>query len=187
MKNKRCPKCHKIKLLSDFYKNKSTKCGATSICIDCIKLYRKTNKERTLKNARKFRLLHREERNKSNNDYRKERKEKAKENPKLAKLYKAHALLSGSRKNAKIHNVEHTLVLNDLINIPKLCPVLGIPLNLTADKCSCNSPSVDRIDPKKGYTKDNICIISHKANFLKSDATLKEINMIITYIKSFLK
>jgi len=36
------------------------------------------------------------------------------------------------------------------------------------------SPSVDRIDPKLGYTRDNIQIISHRANKMKNDASNDE-------------
>ena len=42
-----------------------------------------------------------------------------------------------------------------------------------------NSPSVDRIDPKKGYTPDNIRVISWRANSLKSDASLKELQVLV--------
>jgi hypothetical protein len=40
---------------------------------------------------------------------------------------------------------------------------------------SGNSPSVDRIDSTMGYTKDNLQIISKRANQFKSDATIDEL------------
>ncbi len=46
-----------------------------------------------------------------------------------------------------------------------------------------NSPSIDRFDSNKGYTKDNIRIVSAKANALKSDGTLEEFLQIIKYIQ----
>jgi hypothetical protein len=38
-----------------------------------------------------------------------------------------------------------------------------------------NAPSIDRIDNNKGYTKDNIMVISRRANILKKDATFDEL------------
>lgn len=37
-----------------------------------------------------------------------------------------------------------------------------------------NSASIDRLDPKKGYTPENVWIVSYRANRIKSDATLEE-------------
>lgn len=80
------------------------------------------------------------------------------------------------RQNAKRKGVPFDLELND-INYPECCPILGIPLvRNTGDKSAKeNSPSVDRIDPSKGYTKDNIQIISAKANVMKNNATKEEL------------
>jgi len=46
------------------------------------------------------------------------------------------------------------------------------------------APSLDRIDSRKGYTKDNIQVISNKANILKNDATLSELKMFAKWIQS---
>lgn len=59
--------------------------------------------------------------------------------------------------------------------VPKICPVLGIPLEVNAGgKYSANSPSVDRIDNTKPYQKGNIAIISYKANMIKNIGTAYE-------------
>jgi hypothetical protein len=41
-----------------------------------------------------------------------------------------------------------------------------------------NSPSLDRIDPTKGYVKGNVWIISSKANTFKSYATHEELKIL---------
>jgi hypothetical protein len=37
------------------------------------------------------------------------------------------------------------------------------------------SPSLDRIDPSRGYIPGNVQVISNRANLLKRDGTLREI------------
>ena len=68
----------------------------------------------------------------------------------------------------------------DDITIPILCPLLKIPIMLHSTReRHHNAPSIDRIYSTKGYTKDNIWIISHRANQLKSDATLSEMKLMV--------
>jgi hypothetical protein len=73
------------------------------------------------------------------------------------------------------------LTVDDIV-IPEVCPVLGIPLVSGGGGFSPDSPSVDKIDPKKGYVKGNICVISWRANKLKSDATLEELVAVVNYM-----
>ena len=44
-----------------------------------------------------------------------------------------------------------------------------------------NSPSLDRIDPTKGYVKGNVMMMSALANRMKQDATLKQLNQFSRY------
>lgn len=68
------------------------------------------------------------------------------------------------------------------IVIPAHCPVYGIPLFWT-DKITDNTPSVDRFNPMKGYTKDNICVISYAANRHKNNATIEQLERLVTWMK----
>jgi hypothetical protein len=65
------------------------------------------------------------------------------------------------------------------IVIPAVCPVLGIPIVL-GEQRSENSPSLDRITPKLGYVPGNVRVISDKANRLKGDRTLGELQQTAT-------
>lgn len=64
------------------------------------------------------------------------------------------------------------------ITIPAKCPVLGIPLFFTEGKRTRNTPTLDRIDNSKGYTRGNVVVVSWRANDLKKDATLQELQRI---------
>jgi hypothetical protein len=91
------------------------------------------------------------------------------------------AMLYRAKKRADDRGLEFTLVPEDII-IPDTCPVLGIEIKRVWGKKE-TSPSLDRIDPTKGYTKENTVVISNRANRLKSDATLEEIMKIMKYMK----
>jgi hypothetical protein len=84
-------------------------------------------------------------------------------------------LLNYARRNAKRRGEECTLRLSDIV-IPERCPVLGFKMEHTGHQDT--SPSVDRIDSSKGYTPDNVWIISQRANRIKNNATLEEIKLL---------
>ena len=90
------------------------------------------------------------------------------------------------RRNAKEKGLDFDLTLEDIV-IPDKCPVLGIKFN-TSDisgfsPMNKDLPSVDRLDNNKGYTKDNIRIISLWANGIKKDATFEEIECLYNWMK----
>ena len=87
------------------------------------------------------------------------------------------AMLNNSKQRAKRSGLEHSLLLEDIV-IPDYCPVLGIKLETGDRKEHFNAPSIDRIDNTKGYHKDNIMIMSVKANMLKKDGTLDDLIML---------
>lgn len=91
-----------------------------------------------------------------------------------------------SRNRAKEIGVEFTLQPSDIV-IPETCPVLGTKLEVGGGKGGSwknfASPSIDRFDNTKGYTPDNIRIISWRANMLKRDATLAEIEAVASYMR----
>lgn len=63
----------------------------------------------------------------------------------------------------------------------KFCPVFGVEFkwdNKGKRNYNNNSPTVDRIDNSKGYLMANIRIISRRANSLKTDATIEELELI---------
>lgn len=89
-----------------------------------------------------------------------------------------------AKSRSKKNHLEFTICPDD-IHIPYLCPVLNIPLYLSNGYSRENSPSIDRIDNSKGYTKDNIQIISFKANRMKSDFTITELKQLVYFLEKF--
>ena len=94
------------------------------------------------------------------------------------------AIWSRAKYRAKRKGWEFTLQQNDIV-IPETCPLLGIPLICHRGQGGQqgNSPSIDRKDSKKGYTPDNIWIISNRANTLKNDASLQELELLVENLK----
>lgn len=91
-------------------------------------------------------------------------------------------MLVAARERALELNLEFDLREEDIV-IPDICPVLGIPLVIGRGRATDASPSIDRMDPTKGYTRGNICVISWKANRLKSNATLDDMEKVLTYMR----
>lgn len=92
-------------------------------------------------------------------------------------------LLKGIQHRAKKRGLDFNLTLSD-IKIPEYCPVLGIKITNDYSGAHNSAPSVDRIDNSRGYTTDNIRIISLKANRLKSDATISDVRALLAYMEN---
>ena len=97
----------------------------------------------------------------------------------------ANQLVWAARYRARKFGLSCDLEAGDL-TIPEFCPVLGIRLAKAipgSNKWSPTSPSVDRVNPKLGYTKGNVRVISWRANNLKSDGTAQEFELIAAYLR----
>lgn len=71
----------------------------------------------------------------------------------------------------------------DDIQIPAVCPALGIPLVLGMTPRVSGSPSIDRVIPALGYVRGNVQIISWRANHLKNNCTdSNELRLIADYM-----
>lgn len=101
-------------------------------------------------------------------------------------------LLNSARQRASIKGLEFSITVDD-IKIPKFCPVLGIELRaseragtLPINKLQA-SPTIERIDNRLGYTPQNICVISHRANRLKCNGTLQELKAIVEFTERMMR
>lgn len=85
-------------------------------------------------------------------------------------------MLRRAKTRAKERGLDFNLELSD-VNIPDVCPILGIPLQVHKGRSGgySDSPALDRVDNSKGYIKGNVMVISHLANMMKSSATNEQL------------
>lgn len=96
------------------------------------------------------------------------------------KKNKRYVMWCSAKKRAKLKGLDFDIELEDIPEIPKYCPVLGIEIKSNTTNAPLDSsPSLDRIDSSKGYIKGNVRIISNRANRIKADATIEELRKVL--------
>ena len=137
-----------VKPLSEFHKHSSSPNGLRAGCKQCHAL-----------RARQYQKI----------------------NPVIAQTNK---MVSKARERAKNKNLAFDIDLEYVRSlVVSHCPVFGVPLEWSTYRGGGpgaieNSPSLDRIDPAKGYVRGNVWIISNKANTFKSYATHEELKIL---------
>lgn len=91
--------------------------------------------------------------------------------------------LKNKRTTALAKGIPFALTISDIYPLPARCPVLDIPINFNAVGAEDAALSIDRIDPSRGYTPDNIVLVSQRANRIKNDATVEELERIAQFYK----
>ena len=157
---KSCSRCKEIKPIPAFNKNRRRPDGVQSMCRTCTQAgYKRWEKEE----ARRY--------NKDTwDDY-----------PVETHLY------NSAKSRAKRKGHEFNITIQDIIDITpksKCCPVLGIPLTPGKGRAVDSSPTLDRIDNERGYVRGNICMMSYRANRLKSDSNPDELERIAHWVRS---
>lgn len=122
------------------------------------------------------------------NDYRNRPEvHRAKGRDRMARNRKADPVrfaLTAARCRAKKAGIPFTITAAD-ITIPEFCPVFGVLLTRgNSDECN---PEIDRIVNDLGYVPGNVLVISRRANRLKSDATLAEMQTLAYFYENLSK
>lgn len=150
-----CIACKEAKLFTDFYPDKYSKNGYRSKCKKCPYAYSHTPEYMENKRIR----------------LRKSRKEDP-----------CRFIYYAAKNRALNEGLPFNIEIDDIV-IPEKCPVLGITLKTGDGIPQDCSPSLDKIDPALGYTKLNIWIISFRANAIKRDASLEELELLVAALK----
>lgn len=94
-------------------------------------------------------------------------------------------MVRSARRRALLKGIPFDIDYTD-IHIPEYCPLLGIKLNkhIGEGVGFDDSPSLDKIVPELGYVKGNVWIISDRANRIKSDASLEELQLLVRNLEN---
>jgi len=96
-------------------------------------------------------------------------------------------LWSDAKVRAARRGLDFTITLEDIAaRWRSHCPLLRVQMSMS-DGDRDTSPSLDRIDSSRGYTPDNIWVISTRANRIKNNATLEEFETIARNWKRLLE
>ena len=164
--SKVCGHCKVDKPLTDYTKNNAAGDGLQSKCRHCDVAYQA---KRRVENPQKRRDYEKQYLNNKRQDF----------------DFRLNMLLNASKQRARNKNREHTITVEDIKTIyptDGCCPIFGMKLEFNTAGFRENSPSIDRIDSTKGYTPDNIQIISWKANRIKGYASIQELEMLLAYL-----
>lgn len=167
LKTKVCKLCSKSLPLSYFTVNNKAKDKLQRACKEC-------DNER----QRVRRVAKKEDIQKYSKEYRSKKKDDH--------GWRLQQLLNSAKARAVKKDREFNLTLQDLNELyPKdnKCPVFGFELTWNQEGFRETSPSIDRIDSTKGYTKDNVQIISWKANRIKGYASVEDLEILLSYLK----
>ncbi len=159
---KTCTSCKTIKPLSEYHKHSKGKFGRASRCKGCISAINKIpiNRKAMAAVSRKWRQ----------------------NNPTRCWVSTA---LSHAKQRAKERSIAYSLTHSYVLSIlPTHCPVFGTAFIFRGNVVLNDlSPSIDRIDPKKGYVEGNVAIISIKANRIKSAYSSADLLKVARWLK----
>jgi hypothetical protein len=171
---RRCPKCRTQKPRDGFSRDHTTRDGLNSWCRQCCAVTRKARFDR---DPEAFRAGQRAYWGRP-------------ESGRGAKLRAWHAanpvsaLLERAKRRAVRKCVQFTISAKDILPLPVVCPILGIPLRKGTWTRDPNAYSLDRIKPALGYVPGNVAVISNRANTIKNDATPEELHALSLWIKT---
>lgn len=170
-------KCMNVYNAREFgMKNREEKPNRYKVCNSC---------EQSL-NLSKFSLIEKWNINSDTKNTCKKCSIKIRQTEKLNRDWKVDAtrlLYKNIKSRCKRMGREFSIDIEDII-IPEKCPVFGFELKREDRETWMCAPSVDRIDSSKGYIKGNVTVVSRRANIIKRDATIEELEQLFNYYKT---
>lgn len=168
MATKVCSKCKESKELVEFNNSQTAKDKKQSRCRECERQYQQLRSVKYAAEIQEYSLSY-IKRKRTDHDWR------------------IKQLIQQAKRRASKKNLPFDLTLENVkkkFPAGNRCPVFGFELTWGNSGFRETSPSIDRIDSSKGYTCDNIQVISWKANRLKSNFTLADIEALALFMRS---
>jgi len=169
-------KCSKCGGPGPFGTNRAEKDGLQKWCKPCQKQWAANHYKKNKKTILARTAAYRDARPEQYKEYERRSHER----------YPGLRLWRHARLRATRLNLPFDIKPADIV-IPKKCPLLGVPLAAGKGKVGPASPTLDRMIPALGYVKGNIWVISHRANAVKNDASLAELELLTTNLRKHLK
>jgi hypothetical protein len=94
--------------------------------------------------------------------------------------------LSARARAARL-GLEFSITIDDINRVwpaDGRCPALGITLQRCPGNQGDTSPSLDRLKPELGYVVGNIAVLSQKANQIKNNGQLAELEQIVDWMRA---
>jgi hypothetical protein len=93
-------------------------------------------------------------------------------------------LVREAKGRARVKGLPFDITPSDL-EIPTHCPLLGIQLepNRGGKQAQAGSPTIDRINPALGYVRGNVWVVSYRANRIKHNASLEELEVLTANLR----
>ena len=91
-----------------------------------------------------------------------------------------------AKQRARQAGLPHSITPGYIEHIARLyCPVLDIYLayERSSGVIRPDSPTLDRHDNALGYVEGNVCVISWRANAIKNNATVAELEAVLSYAR----
>ncbi|NBR25317.1 MAG: hypothetical protein EBU08_16375 [Micrococcales bacterium] len=99
--------------------------------------------------------------------------------------------LDSARGRAKKEGLPFDLTAEYITSIwpaENKCPIFNTPFKTARlGESRDASPSLERIDPAKGYVQGNILVVSLKANRMKNNGSLEELKLLVEYYDALLR
>ncbi len=183
VKEKPCSRCKRVLACTaeNFHRNASSKGGVSTYCKDCSSAYCKTRYEGQLgSRSRKY-----------SKQYKEANPDRLKQWRAARKVTRwAYNLADYSRGNAKrlglAHEVDGPFIESLFTKQSGICHWFSVPLIPSTSRRDPQHPSLDRLDPSKGYTRDNVVLTCLAANAGRSDNTTERFLAFVTTLRSSL-
>lgn len=98
----------------------------------------------------------------------------------------SYTLWFAAKSRAEKKGLPFTLRVSDveeMVLAADKCPALGIPFCWSNKGIRDNSPTLDKYDPRLGYTRENTRLISALANRIKTNADSNQVGKVYVWMR----